>query len=67
MEPGVRCTDLGQNISRILITIHLQKLDNALCLGFPSAMIIENVRSALEFTGRHANIIDNQKVITKHE
>ena len=67
MEPGVRFVALGKNIRRIIITIHMHKLDNFLRLGFPSAMIVDNARTALEFTGRNYSQIDNQKVITKHE
>ena len=44
-----------------------EKLDNALRLGFPSAVIVKNVRTVLEFTVRHDSRIDNQEIITKHE
>ena len=66
-EPGVICVALGQNISRILITIHMHKLDHFLCLGFHSAMVVKNTRTALKFTIRHGSWIDNREVITKHE
>ena len=56
-----------ENFIRILITIHVHKLDNSLWLGFPSALIIENVRSLVEFTYSHDSWIDNQNIITKHE
>ena len=59
-EPGVICADIGHNISRIIITIHVHKLDNALCLGLPSAILVKNMRTALEFTGRHDSQIDNR-------
>ena len=65
--PGARCTDIGHNISRIIITINLHKLDNYLRLVFPSAMVVKNVRKALEFTGRNDSQIDSREVITKNE
>ena len=49
------------------ITIHVHKFDNAPHLGFPSAMVVKNVRTGLEFTDRHNSLIENQEVITKHE
>ena len=58
-ETGVRCAAIGHNISRILITIHVQKLDNELSSGFHSVMIIENLISTLEFIVNHDSQIDN--------
>ena len=53
-----------ENFIRIIVTIHVNKLDNDLLLGFPIATRIENVRLALELTGKHDSRIDNQKFIT---
>ena len=57
---------IGHSIRMILIDIHVQNLDNYLCLGFPSTMIIDNVRSTVEFTGRHNSQFDIHKIITKY-
>ena len=54
---------LGHNISRIIITIYFHKLGHFLCLGFPSAMIIENVILTLEFTSRHDSQIKNKTLL----
>ena len=45
----------------------MYKLDNELFLRFPSEMIVENLKTALDFTVRHDIRISNQEVFTEHE
>ena len=59
-ESGVICVSLGHNISRIIISIHVQKNYNDIFLGFPSDMLVKKGITTLEFTSRHDSKIENQ-------
>ena len=46
-EPCVRRASFGHDIGHVLTGINVHKLDNALSLGLPSAMIVKYVETTL--------------------
>ena len=58
--PIVRCATFGNDIRRVLTEIHVHGLDNALSLGLPSVVIVKDIETPLELSGRHDSKNDNR-------